>query len=160
MKHIEYFKKQAKNLFKDYKTKHPYPDNEGLYAYNPKFFDIDGLLLSYDWDKDHFTLMNAQHIIANMAGFNKWGALIHASEEHLDFAHLLFDNEDKANHDEWEMYLLHVDINNIENDYITQKEIFQHVFIDGGIISDFTPYNLKCETRRNQTSSTKETSNG
>ncbi len=67
MTYIEYFKLQAKNLFKDYKTKAPYFDNaidDYLYEYNPKFFDIEEIIMAYDLDQENFSLMSAQHIIA------------------------------------------------------------------------------------------------
>lgn len=56
MTQILYFKRQAKNLHKDYKDKAPY---------------IDDLLLDYRFDKNEFCLMKAQHIIALMSGFAK-----------------------------------------------------------------------------------------
>ena len=60
MNHIEFFKLQAKNLFRDYKTKTQYYDKaiEGyLYEYNPKYFDMDGIVVAYDLDEDNFSLM-------------------------------------------------------------------------------------------------------
>jgi hypothetical protein len=47
MKTIEYFKLQAKNLHKDFKTQKPYFDSslgDNLFEYPPKFFDVDALL--------------------------------------------------------------------------------------------------------------------
>ena len=47
MDKIAYFKLQAKNLFRDFKTQTF--DEEGLTRYSPRFFkDIDDILLSYD----------------------------------------------------------------------------------------------------------------
>ncbi len=83
MNHIEYFKLQAKNLFKDFKTRQ-YNKSNKCYEYTPEFFDIGGLFFSLEIpdDKDNFTftLMNAQHVIAKMVGFEKWENLIRASE--------------------------------------------------------------------------------
>lgn len=67
MTYVESFKMQAKNLFKDGKTRTTYTDVDGsmCYQYNGKHFeDI--------YDENDFTLMKAQYIIACMAGFLKW----------------------------------------------------------------------------------------
>ena len=112
MDKIEYFKLQAKNLFRDFKTQTL--DEEGLTRYSPQFFeDIEWLLFDYDVDEDDFCLMKAQHLVAQLAGFKKWGELIHASDEALELGKLLLD---KRNDQlpacmvhplkvDWEMYL-------------------------------------------------------
>lgn len=72
MKTIEYFKLQSKNLHKDFKTQKPYYDSSlggNFFEYAPKFFDVDALVTDLEIDENHFTLMNAQHIIARLAGF-------------------------------------------------------------------------------------------
>ena len=70
MSHIEFFKLQAKNLFKDYQTKKKSPDAAiGDYEYDPKYFDIEGIILHFDIDEEDFSLMKAQHIIAQIVGF-------------------------------------------------------------------------------------------
>ena len=83
MTNIEYFKLQAKNLLKDYQTRYLSEDGE-IYEYEPKFFDIVGIFLEYgimDDDKNfEFKLGNAQHLIAQMAGFASWKELITAPE--------------------------------------------------------------------------------
>lgn len=99
MSHIEHFKRQAKNLFKDFKTKTSYIDNvdsNSYYKYAPKYFDIDSILSEYRYDEDDFSLMKAQHIIARMVGFDNWAALLKASQAELELAKLLFDNRDKS----------------------------------------------------------------
>ena len=135
MTHIEYFKLQAKNLFKDYKTKSPYFDNtidDYLYEYTPKYFDIDGIVVAYDLDEENFSLMNAQHIISLMAGFKKWTDLLKASETELQLAKLLFDNQDKISIDEWESYLVWAERDtNMDFDSESKLEIFKHVVLDG-----------------------------
>lgn len=106
MKPIDYFKLQAKNLHKDYKTKTPEFDDvfgHTHYKYNPKFFDIDGIFIAYDQDEEDFSLMKAQHLISNMAGFNKWSELVNATEIELELAKLLFENQ--VNLAEWDVYL-------------------------------------------------------
>lgn len=108
MKPLDYFKLQAKNLFKDYKTKKPVFDEiikKYLYEYTPKYFDVDGIVCDWDLDEDNFTLMKAQHVIAQMVGFDKWAELINASEVELELAKLLFDNQDKVYLEDWLMYL-------------------------------------------------------
>ncbi|CCB87126.1 hypothetical protein [Parachlamydia acanthamoebae] len=97
MSQIAYFKRQAKNLFRDYKTK------------TPSFNDI---LTDYHYSENGFSLMKAQHIIACMAGFGKWGDLLKASTPELELAKLLFDNKDKIPVQHWKKY-----ISEIEHDY-------------------------------------------
>lgn len=147
MKTIEYFKLQAKNLHKDFKTQKPYFDpslGDNLYGYEPKFFDVDALVTDFDIDEDHFTLMNAQHIIAKLAGFEKWTDMLKASLPALELAKLLFDNMHKIRNEEWEYYIL--DVAN-ENDIILDDEhrldIFKTVFADvDGHQSDGYDYRL------------------
>jgi len=147
MTHIEYFKLQAKNLFRDYKTKKPYIDNTDgntYYEYSPKYFDVDGILLDYDYDEDDFSLMKAQHIIALMAGFKGWAYLLKASPVELELAKLLFNNQDKINNEEWEMYISHEGYQNkTYYDSKAQLEIFKQVFLNAdGHRSMFSDYRL------------------
>lgn len=114
MNPIAYFKLQAKNLFKDYKTKKPFFDNainDYLYEYSPKYFDVDRIVVEHDLDEENFTLMKAQHVIAYMAGFRKWTDLIKASETELKLAKLLFDNQDKIHIEELDMYIADIEHN-------------------------------------------------
>lgn len=97
MTHLEYFKLQSKNLFKDFKAK------------TSKYFDVDEILLSYDWDEDDFSLMKAQHTIARMVGFKKWTDLSKASKPELELAKLLLDNRDKVLVEDWEMHVANVE---------------------------------------------------
>ena len=89
MNRIDYFKLQAKNLLKDFKTRRYNVVNK-VYEYTPMYFDIGGNFISLEIpdDKDDFTfsLMNAQHVIAKIVGFEKWENLIHASESAQDSA--------------------------------------------------------------------------
>lgn len=95
MKNIDYFKLQAKNLLKDYQTRYLSEDGE-IYEYEPKFFDIVGIFLEYgvmDDDKNfEFKLGNAQHLIAQMAGFSSWKELITSSETKQSDARKLLEN--------------------------------------------------------------------
>lgn len=134
MTHTEFFKLQAKTLFRDYQTKKKSPDAAiGDYEYNPKYFDIGGVILYFDLDEDDFSLMKAQHIIANMVGFSKWAELAKASEPELELAKLLFDNQDSVSPDDWQMYIFGTERdNNTTFDPETRLEIFKLVFLDGG----------------------------
>jgi len=137
MTHIEYFKRQAKKLFRDYQTKKPYFDeviDDYMYEYSPKYFDID---------EDDFCLMKAQHIIAIIAGFKEWTNLIKASEIELQLARLLFDNQDKVCVDDWLMYITGVERDNITIFSSEEKiEISNMVFINEKAVSCFTDLRL------------------
>ena len=90
MANVEFFKQQAKNLLKDYNTR-VYNEDEGYYVYSPRFFnDIDEIVMNFDIDEDgSFTLMNAQHVVARLAGFYKWNDLIKATDPILEIGKLL-----------------------------------------------------------------------
>ena len=94
MKNIDYFKLQAKNLLKDYQTRYLSEDGD-IYEYEPKFFDIVGIFFEYgimDDDKNfEFKLGNAQHLIAQMAGFNGWKNLITSTEAEQSKARKLLE---------------------------------------------------------------------
>lgn len=108
MKTIEYFKLQAKNLYKDFKTQKNYFDpnyGRNLYEYAPKFFDVDMLILDYDIDEDNFSLMNAQHYVAKLAGFTRWNEMLKASPSAQELSKLLFDNMHKISVIEWDIYI-------------------------------------------------------
>lgn len=93
MANVEFFKQQAKNLLKDYNNR-AYDWDEEYYVYYPRFFnDIESIIKQFDVDEEEtFTLMNAQHIIAKLAGFYKWNELIKASEPILEIGKLLLLN--------------------------------------------------------------------
>lgn len=103
---IDYFKLQAKNLFRDYKTQFVYltdADGTSHYTYKPKYFDMDGIFLDFEnFDEEDFSLMKAQHLLATMLGFKKWSDLLNASEIELELAKLRFDNQDRISLEEWE----------------------------------------------------------
>lgn len=134
MQTIEYFKLQAKNLHKDFKTQKPYFDSElerNLFEYAPKFFDIDPLITDYEINEEKFTLMNAQHIIAKMAGFIKWTQMEKASGWALELGKLLFDNMHKIRPEDWEYYIR--DVENQNGVLFTDEgkfDIFKQVFAD------------------------------
>lgn len=134
MTHTEFFKLQAKNLFKDFQTKKKSQDASiGDYEYDPKYFDIEGIILYFDIDEEDFSLMKAQHIIANMVGFTKWAELVKATEPELELAKLLFDNQDRVSLDDWKMYIIGTERDNKTIfDPDTRLEIFKLVFLDEG----------------------------
>jgi len=150
MTHIEYFKVQAKKLFKDYKTKTPRFDavvNDFIYEYKPQHFDIDEIVLAYQLDeKSDFSLMKAQHIISQMVGFNKWTDLLKASEAELELAKLLFDNQDKISLEDWEMYISGVQHDtNVTFGPASKLEIFQQQFLNGNCENISLDYRLNQE---------------
>ena len=149
MEPIDFFKLQAKNLFRDFKTQTTQFDAESgndFYEYTPKYFDILGLILDgYDIDENNFTLMNAQHLIARLVGFTKWTEMVKASDAEIKLAKLLFDNMHKISAEEWAWYVRGVEEDNgliLDADF--KLAIFTQVFANvDGHQSDFTDYRLK-----------------
>ncbi|MEQ7801333.1 hypothetical protein ABDJ41_16180 [Pedobacter sp. ASV1-7] len=133
MKTIEYFKLQAKNLHKDYKTQKSYFDKKvGSYSYqyHPKYFDVHGIILDFRIPEDKFSLMSAQHVISKFAGFNKWADMVKASPIELELAKLLFENSHKVSVQEWKDYIAHGEKeNNTTFDDKTKLEIFTNVWV-------------------------------
>lgn len=134
MKTINYFKLQSKNLYKDFKTQNTYFDSSlggDYFRYDPKFFDVDALFTDFSINENKFTLMNAQHIISKLAGFEKWADVLEASPSALELSKLLFDNMRKIRPEDW--YFYYRGIEN-ENDIILEDEdkleIFRKVFAD------------------------------
>lgn len=106
MEHIPYFRIQAKNLLKDYKTRY-FDESRKIYLYHSSHFDIGDLFRYFDFPDDRedfsFTLQNAQHLVAKMVGFNKWDDLIHASESELELARFLLERfKDSQDVQYWE----------------------------------------------------------
>lgn len=145
MTHIEFFKLQAKNLFRDFQTKNKSSEAAiGDYEYDPKYFDIEGIILYFDIDEENFTLMKAQHIIAGLVGFRKWTDMLKADASELELAKLLFDNQDMVSCEDWEMYIHGAESdNNTTFDSDDRLEIFKQVFLDvDGHESSFPDYRL------------------
>ena len=156
MQHIKYFKLQAKNLLKDYKTRYFDPE-EGFYEYRPNFFDIKSVFLDLELNDDEssfsFTLMNAQHVIAKLAGFSCWNDLLKASSAEIELAHLLFDNAHKISVEEWNWYIADTESTNHNtfND-VMKLEIFKQVFLNSDEHrSDSIPYRISLEEKWNST---------
>ena len=152
MDHVEYFKLQSKNLLRDYKTRF-FDEKEEFYDYHPKYFDISRILLDFglpDHKEDFkFTLMNAQHIIAQLAGFIKWNDLQSAKAYDLELAHLLFDNAHKVSVEEWEYYLANTEAMNKRKFNSKEKlEIFKQAFLSADKHrSDSIPYRFDLERK-------------
>ena len=127
MTQIKFFKLQAKNFMRDFETQKKRED--GTYEYTPRFFsDIDDIIICHNIDEDKFTLMNAQHVVAIIAGFKSWNDLIHASESRLELGKLLFEHrEEDLLLDKWKnletLYLSHMDDE-------AKLDIFKHTFLE------------------------------
>ena len=134
MEHIDYFKLQAKNLLKDFITRFP-DSKKRTYSYKPRFFDLDRIFSDFDLcdykESFTFTLMNAQQIIANLAGFRKWNELISAFPKRLELAHLLYDNAHKISIEEWEIYVSHIQQEKGLFSDSDLLEIFKKVILEG-----------------------------
>lgn len=141
MTNIEFFKQQAKNLLKDYNTR-VYNENEEFYDYSPRFFsDINDIVFNFEIDEEKpFTLMNAQHVIARLAGFYKWTELIKASESALELGKLLFTNrityldkapiitnEESMIVEDWRFFLAENNLQDCDDE--TKLNIFKDYFL-------------------------------
>jgi len=111
--HIEYFKKQAKNLYRDYKTRHLSKEGD-IHEYDSKYYDIMGIFVDYDIRDDdpnfEFSLMKAQHLIATLLDFKSWNDLIKASNTQLEIAKIKLscftaDNYDPSKIDDYEFFM-------------------------------------------------------
>lgn len=151
MNTIDFFKLQSKNLHRDFKTRKLVFDNEfgGLsYEYEPKHFDIELVIYDYNLNEENFTLMKAQHVIAKMAGFEKWTVLIKASEPDLKIAKLLYENQHKVDLPMWLFYLAEVEeMNQTIFDSKTKlaicEDAFEREYFDDGVSFDCYLLNKK-----------------
>lgn len=108
MKNIEFFKKQAKDLLKDWNSRQENPGTndefEGEpFVFDAKFFDMYNMIQNFDFGDD-FCLQRAQHIIAQMAGFSKWDDLQKSNEDELALARIQFLHIDFATINSWKKY--------------------------------------------------------
>ena len=88
MSHIEFFKQESKNLLKDWKTQTTTTGSDGTisYHYVSKFYNVDDLFKSLNWDdkdRQEKILSRSQHAISQIVGFKNWNALIAADETEL-----------------------------------------------------------------------------
>ncbi len=139
MNTIDFFKLQAKNLHRDFKTKKPVSDTKdslSLYEYEPKYFDVELIIYEFNLDEEKLTLMKAQHVIAQMAGFIKWTVLIRASKSDLKIAKILYENQDVIDLRMWEDYIVQAERMNQTNfDSETKLAICEQVF-EMGVFGD------------------------
>lgn len=151
---VDYFKLQAKNLFRDYKTQYAYQvDADGTkhYTYKPKFFDMDAIFLDFeDFDEEDFSLMKAQHLLATMLGFKKWSDLLNASPAALELAKLRFDNQDRISLEEWEEGVSDIEAeHNFTFDDQGRLDYFKHgLSVPGGHGLFDKDYRLSASQRR------------
>lgn len=94
MPHLEFFKKEAKNLFKDWQTQSITTGSDGKisYHYDSKFYDVDSLFQFFEWDdkdRQEQILARAQHLLAKIAGYKNWNELIYSSETEQELAELM-----------------------------------------------------------------------
>ncbi len=148
MNTIDYFKLQAKNLHRDFKTQtHLVGKTIGdfQYEYSPKYFKIYDIISDFDIDEENFNLMNAQHVIAKIAGFDKWATLIKVSPSELELAKLLFEHQDKIDLITWNLYIADAQsMSEHELDAEIQVEIFKQVVIEDNIFKmEIDSYLLK-----------------
>jgi hypothetical protein len=134
MNTIDYFKLQAKNLHKDFKTKTPVLDKTAtaiLYEYTPKYFDIEMVIADFDIDEENFSLMNAQHVIAKIANFDKWASLLKAPPSELELAKLFYDHQNRIDLVGWQFYIADTQsMNETELNAEIQVDIFKQVVVD------------------------------
>ncbi len=134
---IDYFKLQAKNLLRDFKTKTVVLDKTSsafLYEYTPKYFDIEMIISDFDIDEENFSLMNAQHVIAKIANFDNWSELLNAAKAELELAKLLYDHQNKIDLVGWIIYIADAQsMNETELDTEIQIDIFKKVVINENI---------------------------
>lgn len=136
---IDYFKLQAKNLHRDFKSKKPISKNEDsvyLFEYTPKYFDIELIIHDFDVDEKDFSLMKAQHVISQMAGFLKWTNLLKTPESDLKIAKILYENQDIIDLRMWEDYIKNTERMNQSNyDSETKLAICEQV-LKMGVFDD------------------------
>lgn len=138
MNTIEYFKLQAKNLHRDFKTQITLVDESGRlqFDYSPKYFQINDVISDFDIDEENFTLMNAQHVIAKITNFDSWATLLKASPAELELAKLLYDYQDRIDLIGWQHYIADAQsMNEIKLDAEIQVDIFKQVVVEENIFN-------------------------
>ena len=66
------------------------------------FADFEDILEDCGWSEEKLSLMNIQHLFANMLRFKKWSDLLNADAAGQELAKLRWDNQDKIPLGEWE----------------------------------------------------------
>ncbi|MCR4933378.1 MAG: hypothetical protein K6A29_04205 [Lachnospiraceae bacterium] len=128
MNYIDYFKSQAKKFYKDFQTQYV-AEGDIVYSYQPKFWsDINGIIVDYDVDEDNFSLMKAQHLIANLANFGSWNELIHANDYLQEIGYYLIEHREDDFLSRWQWYEPYAELDRFDD--VTKLDIFKHVFLN------------------------------
>ena len=133
MSNLEFFKKQAKNLLKDWQTQTKTVATDGFisYHYDWKFYDVGDLFFYYEFsdeDEQEIILARAQHLIAQMVGFKKWDELIHATDIELELAELLLRRfKNSSDIQDWEETLVFTGVGEYGTEVVLDyaKQYFQ-----------------------------------
>lgn len=162
MDHVTFFKLQAKNLHRDFKTRTKKFDeliNVEIYEFSPRFFDVDEIVVSYDLSDEEIeklSLMKAQHFIAQFVGFFKWNSLISASADELELAKLIFDKQHIISHEEWSDYICEAESTNRTTfDTKARIAIFKEIFKEEGDFA-FMPHDIRLKKSIPKSSNIKE----
>lgn len=89
MSDLEFFKREAKNFLKDWRTQKITQNNDGSisYHYDWKFYDVDyhfTKLKLNDKDRQEIQLARSQHWLSQMLGQKNWTVLISLPDSELD----------------------------------------------------------------------------
>lgn len=89
MSNLEFFKREAKNFLKDWRTQKITQNSDGSfsYYYDWKFYDVDyhfNKLKLNDKDRQEIQLVRSQHWLSQMLGQKNWNVLISLSDSELD----------------------------------------------------------------------------
>lgn len=125
-------------------------DGQTYYTYDPKYFDVDSIMVDFAWNERNVSLMKAQNTVAIMAGFRKWTDVHKASEAELELAKLLFDNQEKMNAEDWSIYIAIAERDNqMPFDADARLDIYKHVVLRAeGPRSAFPDYRLNRRSSR------------
>ena len=91
MQKINYFKLQAKNLFRDWKLSGlAEQDGNNKVVNEGRYFNVSAIVKDFNVDNSNFKLMHAQHIISKLAGCQKWTDFNSFDDNRMDTAKEVF----------------------------------------------------------------------
>ena len=99
---LSFFKLQAKNFLRDWKTR--YRDEEGLWQYRSRFIDVDRFFLEAgygDLGDGEPSLMRAQHFVAMICNLNSWSELINLPQDELEFLKYVWEHQNQNSFEDW-----------------------------------------------------------
>lgn len=99
---IAFFKLQAKNFLRDWKTR--YLDEEGLWQYRSRFIDVNGFFCDFGdgaWEDEEPSLMRAQHFVALICELDSWAELINLPQDELDFLKYVWERQNQNSFADW-----------------------------------------------------------